>query len=161
MTDPCSFSACEDEATQRVIVTAAEASSWALRPSLLEQVDRDLGTDGARAAIGLMFCPDHALGVDREHYRARTAKLTPNESKVLRYLEGQAFAGGATVEAVAGKLRIAESSVKTMIRRLTDAGAVHKSRYQGYDRGRHRVPKYLARGENHEPPATQPSLLGE
>lgn len=158
MPDLCAFSACQDEGVQRVVVTVAEASSWALREGILASVDRDLGEEGPSAAVGLLFCASHAQGIDREHYRARTADLTPNEARVLRHLQGQAAVGGDTLEGIASRLRLSEASVRTMVRRLTDAGAVQRSRYQGVTRSRKRAAKFRAVGEHHEPPAVQPGL---
>jgi hypothetical protein len=153
---------CNDPGTQRVVVTAAEASSWALRPALLEEVDRDLGNEGASTAVGLMFCADHAAGVEREHFRARSARLTTNETRLVKHLQAHAQLGGDTVEGIAARLRLSESSVRTMIRRLRDVHVITRSRYQGVDRAKHRVPKWLAVSEHQEPPPVQTGLeLGE
>lgn len=155
---PCAFDACEDAAARRVVVTAGQAASWALRPALLEQVDADRASEGDTHGIGFWFCEAHAAGIAREQYQARAARLSAAEQRVLAYLQSQALAGGATVEAIAGKLRVAESSVSKMIRHMRGMSVIAKSRYRGLNRAHRNVDKFIAVAESHEPPAVQPRM---
>ena len=144
-----------------MIVTAAEAASWALRPAMLEQVDREVQEQGPTAKLGLLFCGPHAQGIARQHFQQRAATLSTSEQRVLKHLQGMAERGGDTAWGVSQAVRgVTEASAKKMRLRLRRVGVVAKSRYVGYDRPNPRkaVEKWIAVRQDSEPPPVQPTL---
>lgn len=156
---PCAFEACDRDGTERVLVTVGAASSWALRPTLLERADQELAAEGERAGVVLMCCPEHATGIAQATVRQARERLTAPERRILEHLEGRRGQGGDTVESTTAVLNFQPRAVATMFRHLQDVGLIQKGRYRGRTRTGRTVPKFVIRDPGAAPPPVQPQLL--
>lgn len=137
--DPCAFAGCGEPAARTVTVDAAAAASWALLPSLQEQVDRIVERLGA-GPLGLRLCADHADGVAP---RAQRPGYSDRQRRLLRYLENRP--GGTSIADIAVHFGWTVRITGPLVQRLVKGAVLERAGSAVARQGRRRAVLYRVR----------------